>query len=129
MGQRLHHAFAKQEEQLQERYKNLMRNSTDLGPLTVILITLYLFAARRCPLGWIKFQCSCYRVYTSKRTWENSHQYCKSQQAALVIINSREEQVFVNSLLPDNMQSWMGLSDIRTEGVWTWVDGTTLNTS
>ncbi|KAF5905510.1 antigen like protein, partial [Clarias magur] len=45
-----------------------------------------------CPLEWMRFLSSCYLVYSSKNTWEQSRQKCRSEGADLVIINSREEQ-------------------------------------
>ncbi|CAL8261981.1 unnamed protein product [Lota lota] len=83
--------------------------------------------SRKCPPGWTKFQCSCYDASSDKMTWNDSRQACKSKHADLVVIHSQEEQMFVNSLLPEKTNSWIGLNDISSEGNWTWVDGTTFH--
>ncbi|XP_067088045.1 C-type lectin domain family 4 member E-like [Osmerus mordax] len=79
-----------------------------------------------CPAGWLKFGCSCYYVSTEKKNWADSRQDCIGRGADLVIINSPEEQAFLNNL---NKGVWIGLTDTVTEGTWIWVDGTPLNTS
>uniref|UniRef100_A0A4W5LZQ6 C-type lectin domain-containing protein n=1 Tax=Hucho hucho TaxID=62062 RepID=A0A4W5LZQ6_9TELE len=79
-----------------------------------------------CPEGWRRFGCSCYYLSTEKKCWEESRQDCLERGADLVIINSEEEQDFLNNL---NKDFWIGLNDSVTEGTWKWVDGTPLNTT
>ncbi|XP_029951088.1 C-type lectin domain family 4 member M-like [Salarias fasciatus] len=81
---------------------------------------------RQCQSGWQKFQNSCYYKSFSKKSWELGRQYCKNKQADLVVINSREEMVFVNKLYTGNTEVWIGLTDGGVEGEWKWVDGTDL---
>uniref|UniRef100_A0A452UGD0 C-type lectin domain containing 10A n=1 Tax=Ursus maritimus TaxID=29073 RepID=A0A452UGD0_URSMA len=50
---------------------------------------------------------------------------CQLDSAHLVVINSREEQTFVQEHI--GSYTWMGLSD--PEGVWKWVDGTDYETN
>ncbi|XP_056456390.1 CD209 antigen-like protein E isoform X2 [Gadus chalcogrammus] len=126
--------LTKERDQLQGRFSTLTKERDQLqdssSKLKKEVKTLSdTVESRKCPPGWIKFQCSCYKGHTGEKNWEDSRQYCKSQQADLVIINSREEQIFVNSLLPADTDNWIGLSDKWIEGVWTWVDGTSPNTT
>ncbi|XP_067095236.1 C-type lectin domain family 4 member E-like [Osmerus mordax] len=76
-----------------------------------------------CPDGWVKFGCRCYYVSTEKKNWAASRQDCRGRGADLVIINSLEEQLFLNNLTKG---AWIGMTDTVTEGTWIWVDGTPL---
>uniref|UniRef100_A0A4W5R1C2 C-type lectin domain-containing protein n=1 Tax=Hucho hucho TaxID=62062 RepID=A0A4W5R1C2_9TELE len=67
-----------------------------------------------------------YLLFTVKKSWEESRQDCLERGADLVIVNSDEEQGFLNNL---NKGFWIGLNDSVTEGTWKWVDGTPLNTT
>uniref|UniRef100_A0A3B4A6A2 C-type lectin domain-containing protein n=1 Tax=Periophthalmus magnuspinnatus TaxID=409849 RepID=A0A3B4A6A2_9GOBI len=84
-------------------------------------------------VGQVCYNELCCRHYKSfyyssniKRTWEESRRYCQEQGADLIVINSKEEQDFVEIF---EGRSWIGLSDKETEGVWKWVDGSPLTIS
>ncbi|XP_036401415.1 C-type lectin domain family 10 member A-like [Megalops cyprinoides] len=80
-----------------------------------------------CDSGWRKFEGKCYFFSTEKKNWMQSRDYCISKGAHLVIINSKQEQTFVNP--PGYETHWIGLSDRETEGRWMWVDNTPLSTT
>ncbi|XP_026210251.1 C-type mannose receptor 2, partial [Anabas testudineus] len=85
-----------------------------------------------CPLGWLSFSGSCYWMVSNKyllTTWHEAHMRCSDHGAHLVIINSQEEQFFINGNLPDFHHVdipdiWIGLSDKDKDGVFKWVDKT-----
>ncbi|KAK2864769.1 hypothetical protein Q7C36_003923 [Tachysurus vachellii] len=67
------------------------------------------------------------KYFTTKRTsWNNAREECRSKGADLVIINSREEQVYISKMFTG--EAWIGLHDTVQEGKWMWVDGTEVTT-
>ncbi|XP_054565065.1 C-type lectin domain family 10 member A-like [Eptesicus fuscus] len=74
-----------------------------------------------CPIGWLEYEGSCYWFSGTGKPWPEAEKYCQLENAHLVVINSREEQIFVQAHIGSSY-TWMGLSD--SEGAWKWVDGT-----
>nr|XP_060503496.1 asialoglycoprotein receptor 1-like isoform X3 [Panthera onca] len=74
-----------------------------------------------CPVNWLEFEGSCYWFSRSGKTWPEAEKHCRLENAHLVVVNSREEQNFVQEHI-GSLHVWMGLSD--AEGAWKWVDGT-----
>ncbi|XP_002826982.3 C-type lectin domain family 10 member A isoform X1 [Pongo abelii] len=96
----------------------------DLNKLTCQVATLNNNASTEgtcCPVSWVEHQDSCYWFSRSGMSWAEAEKYCQLKNAHLVVINSREEQNFVQEHL-GSTYTWMGLSD--PEGAWKWVDGT-----
>ncbi|XP_048827307.1 CD209 antigen-like protein C [Brienomyrus brachyistius] len=83
------------------------------------------FAENRCPEGWNSFHLKCYYISGKKNTWVKSQEECRQKGADLVVIDSKEEQIFLSQF----QRTWIGLIDKEHKGIWTWVDGTPLTTS
>ncbi|XP_073330100.1 C-type lectin domain family 6 member A-like [Pagrus major] len=81
-----------------------------------------------CPGGWKLFGCSCYLLSPTRSTWGYSRQACLNHGADLVIINSREEMVFLNTL-GAHLKFWIGLSQSSTQSTWRWTDERPLGTA
>ncbi|KAL0177612.1 hypothetical protein M9458_026506, partial [Cirrhinus mrigala] len=75
--------------------------------------------------GWIYYRFSFYYVFNETKNWNESRINCLERGADLLIINSTEEQEFVKKLSCSFMV-WIGLTDAVQEGIWKWVDGSTL---
>ncbi|KAM4528248.1 uncharacterized protein PAE49_000185 [Odontesthes bonariensis] len=82
--------------------------------------------------GWLSFAGSCYWLVSNINlltTWHEAFTKCSDMGAHLLIVNSQEEQFFINSKLPDFHQVdipdiWIGLSDMDQDGSFRWVDKT-----
>ncbi|XP_049717122.1 C-type lectin domain family 10 member A-like isoform X7 [Elephas maximus indicus] len=79
-----------------------------------------------CCTYWVEHEGSCYWFSHSKKSWSEAEGYCQLSGAHLVVINSLEEQNFVQDYI-GSFESWIGLND--PEGVWKWVDGTDYDTN
>ena len=65
----------------------------------------------------------CYFGNSESLNWDPARQYCRSQQASLVDIQSEKENSIVLNVFPSStMASWIGLNDIEDEGTYMWVD-------
>ncbi|XP_074176216.1 C-type lectin domain family 10 member A isoform X1 [Rhinolophus sinicus] len=78
-----------------------------------------------CPLNWLEHEGSCYWFSRTGKPWPEAEKYCQLENGHLVVINSREEQKFVEQHT-SLMNTWVGLSDLT--GSWKWVDGTNYET-
>ncbi|XP_027891304.1 hepatic lectin-like isoform X2 [Xiphophorus couchianus] len=88
----------------------------------------------KCEAGWEKHGGSCYYFNTNKSSWNDSRRSCVDLGSDLVKIDSREEQMFLVGRLRDLMEDdedmfWIGLTDLKEEGRWFWVDGSPLDES
>ncbi|XP_020621088.1 uncharacterized protein LOC110058770, partial [Orbicella faveolata] len=91
-------------------------------PLTVS----YAVLSDVCQDDWTYFKGYCYRKVSSCDSWSGGQGTCATLGANLPSIHSQEENVYVQSL-HGGEKSWLGLSDINTEGTFVWSDGTTFD--
>ncbi|XP_044064187.1 C-type lectin domain family 4 member A isoform X2 [Siniperca chuatsi] len=83
-----------------------------------------------CKRNWILFQKKCYLFYNENppwKTWEDSQKYCQKTIADLVVIDSLQEQEFINNHIKYYYDKdhgyWLGLHDKNSDNNWLWVDG------
>uniref|UniRef100_A0A8C4X4Y7 Asialoglycoprotein receptor 1-like n=1 Tax=Erpetoichthys calabaricus TaxID=27687 RepID=A0A8C4X4Y7_ERPCA len=77
-----------------------------------------------CPYGWLIHQTSCYYISTDQMNWKDSQGDCAAKGGHLVIITNEKEQIFLKEHV-SKLDVWIGLSDLKEEGRWIWVDNTT----
>ncbi|XP_028973037.2 uncharacterized protein LOC105006821 isoform X2 [Esox lucius] len=100
--------------------------------LTVVNNHLTTLRAKRCASGWEFYNGSCYHFSEDKLTWEQSQYACIRDGGHLVIIESQQEQDFIRMKVGNTEVTnsyWIGMTDIKVEGVWVWMDNTPLNNS
>ncbi|KAI4879186.1 hypothetical protein NFI96_009089, partial [Prochilodus magdalenae] len=115
-------------DQLQTSYTNLTIERDQLQTQRDEFETLFCELERLIKdHGWRYFNSSFYYISTERKSWSESRQYCTERGADLVMIDSREEQVFINRLRGDQT-AWIGLIYRNTEGGWRWVDGSSVTT-
>ncbi|CAI5679845.1 unnamed protein product, partial [Oreochromis niloticus] len=107
--------LVKERDQLQKRLEDLTTNRDDLQR-----------KLQDYEQNGVAFNGSLFHISSMKKSWEESRQDCLQKGSDLMIINSREEQNFVNQF---KKRLWIGLTDSETDGTWKWVDGTRMNTS
>ncbi|KAL7855927.1 hypothetical protein AOLI_G00195310 [Acnodon oligacanthus] len=76
---------------------------------------------------WIYFSFSFYYISTEKKSWSESRQDCRERGADLLIINSREEQDFIE-MLRRGQTAWIGQTYRHTVENWERVDGSAVDT-
>lgn len=59
---------------------------------------------------------SVYEVYRDEVTWERANEICKQKGGHLVIINSKSENEYIQTLV--NQSIWLGINDKEKEGTW-----------
>lgn len=55
----------------------------------------------------------CYQVIIRPVTWTEAQNYCVSQGTALASINSLYDQAFLDTILDNDIQAWIGLADLK----------------
>ncbi|KAI4884765.1 hypothetical protein NFI96_025159 [Prochilodus magdalenae] len=75
-----------------------------------------------CKPGWILNGSSCYFFSNNKLNWHQAQEYCRSQNASLLKLETKEEWVFVTARTK-LYHHWVGLRQEIT-GQWKWDDGT-----
>ncbi|KAM6949533.1 CD209 antigen-like protein A [Aplochiton taeniatus] len=81
------------------------------------------------PDDWEHYSGSCYSFFAIKQTWDESQYACISDGGHLVIIETEGEQEFLRQKVgtADFSNSyWIGLTDVKQEGVWVWMNNRTL---
>uniref|UniRef100_A0A8D3D4F5 C-type lectin domain-containing protein n=1 Tax=Scophthalmus maximus TaxID=52904 RepID=A0A8D3D4F5_SCOMX len=105
-------------QQLQDKYDAVATNLTN--------------ETCKCDVGWEPHGGKCYFFSPYDADWDNTRKICQVLGGHLVVIESREEQRFLESRLREKMEHaedkfWIGLTDAKTEGEWLWVDGSRLD--
>ncbi|XP_054027215.1 macrophage mannose receptor 1 [Dryobates pubescens] len=78
-----------------------------------------------CPKGWQRQGFHCYLVGHTSETFSEAKRACERGSGYLTTIGDRYEQAYLTSLLAlrPERSFWIGLSDTKEQGMFTWVTG------
>ncbi|NXD68714.1 CLC1B protein, partial [Eolophus roseicapillus] len=83
-------------------------------------------ACSLCPANWKWVGGdTCFYFSEKKATWQESEDFCFSQNATLLMLKMKSKLISISQILP-KQSYWIGLS-YGVDG-WSWVDGTKLST-
>ncbi|XP_066509001.1 C-type lectin domain family 4 member F-like [Hoplias malabaricus] len=76
-----------------------------------------------CKPGWTSFGSKCFLFSKDELNWHQARDYCKSQNALLLKLETADEWAFVVGRQYLREYMWVGLTDENT-GQWRWADET-----
>ncbi|XP_042352881.1 macrophage mannose receptor 1-like isoform X2 [Plectropomus leopardus] len=82
-----------------------------------------------CSRPWIPYRGNCFHLNRTQKTWPDAQQVCRNEGGDLVSISNVEDQSFVISQLGYTSadELWIGLNDRKTEGLFEWIDHSTVS--
>ncbi|XP_023649168.2 collectin-12 [Paramormyrops kingsleyae] len=99
------------------------RPGTYVGPVSLQGELVAPTAEGKCATPWIPFKDKCYILSNDALPFDEANKRCAETSATLVIINSMEEQEWLNIQIIGKGYFWLGLTDREKEDVWQWLDG------
>jgi len=78
------------------------------------------------PADAIPFNGKWYRYYPETPTWHAAKKKCEQLNGRLAVITDLETWTFVKGMIGSKW-TWLGATDEKSEGVWTWVDGSAMS--
>ncbi|XP_033762947.1 perlucin-like [Pecten maximus] len=76
-----------------------------------------------CPLGWHRFEASCFLFADVSMNWAESVTYCQKWDARLAEVDNEPKATFLREIAVSRSELvglWLGGSDIVEEGTWVW---------
>uniref|UniRef100_A0AAQ4RAS3 Mannose receptor, C type 1b n=1 Tax=Gasterosteus aculeatus aculeatus TaxID=481459 RepID=A0AAQ4RAS3_GASAC len=82
-----------------------------------------------CAAPWIPYNGHCFHLQRVIQTWSDAQKECRKEGGDLVSIRHVEDQSFVISQLgfASADELWIGLNDIKSEGLFDWSDHSTVS--
>nr|XP_054765362.1 perlucin-like protein [Lytechinus pictus] len=81
--------------------------------------------------GWLTFEKNQYLLVDGPnfRTYSDAINYCRSLGGDLAVITSNEQNAFLNTftLKHGDFNYWIGLNDLDGDGIYTWINRTTMS--
>ncbi|XP_046359253.2 CD209 antigen-like protein A [Haliotis rufescens] len=83
--------------------------------------------------GWVQDEGStiCYSMSEDEAIWENAKRTCEDKGGQLMMFKDEDKTNkvldIINGFYLYSTNVWIGMTDVETEGVFKWIDGTTLS--
>jgi hypothetical protein len=90
----------------------------------------FVIESSNCTSGWTKFENSCYKFFENSNNYSNmesANEHCKSKNASLISINSKQENYLAEILAEigdGSVNAWIGLTYNTTASKFVNLDGT-----
>ncbi|XP_076437382.1 perlucin-like [Babylonia areolata] len=104
-----------------------------LGLLVAVLMSWAALARAQCPNGFMHHGASCYAVPDTEATWAQATLYCKILGSDLAVVDSADEQHYLEGFLQrmaggfvNDHDFWIGGGDFLEEGTWIWTKSQSL---
>ncbi|XP_067687491.1 macrophage mannose receptor 1-like [Haliotis asinina] len=76
----------------------------------------------QCDIGWLGFENNCYYFNKAKHTWQSARAWCQKDDGDLLRISNTDILGFAKDHIDTSGNWWVGLNDIKQEGVFVWLD-------
>ncbi|XP_042353789.1 macrophage mannose receptor 1-like isoform X2 [Plectropomus leopardus] len=82
-----------------------------------------------CAKHWLSYRGHCFYLSRMQKTWPDAQRDCRNKGGDLISIRNVEDQSFVVSQLgyTSTDELWIGLNDRKTEGLFEWMDHSTVS--
>ena len=111
-----------------DRHVNPSRNTINLNEIDINSFPRFRIYSSECPQDWYRYEDSCYKEFTEKKTWLKALDFCRSMDSDLLSIRDKNEaNVILNRYLLSGVRYWIGLSDLEKNDRFEWSDRTDFN--
>ena len=99
--------------------------TTPAPSTTAVVTTITIPETDKCDSGWLHSGTKCLKFFSTPVTFDNARKSCKCDNAGeLVSITDEARNTLVKQLAAGAEKTWIGGTDVITEGTFTWTDGT-----
>ncbi|XP_037369136.1 natural killer cells antigen CD94-like [Talpa occidentalis] len=77
-----------------------------------------------CQERWIGYQCNCYFLSSEFKPWNESSDFCASQNSTLLQMDNRDELDFMKF---NGYFYWIGVTYSANQSAWVWLNGSVVS--
>ncbi len=88
-----------------------------------VVFSIYSVVEATCPAGWNLYGTNCYKFGLVAVTWPECQSTCANLNATMLCVTDATTNAWLWAQTGDASPTWIGLSDIDHDGIYTWVSG------